>query len=184
MLTVARLIEKKGVDLVPAAARLLLDEGLALEWQVVGDGPLRDALEGDVAAARVGSVVTLTGPLSHSVVRERLARATVFVLPCRRASGGSADALPVVLLEAMAAGAPVVTTPVGGITELVEQDVNGLVVPENDPRALATAVARVLVDAPLRERLTAAGLRTAAELELARSVRVLRELFERGPVTA
>ena len=184
MLTVARLIEKKGVDLVPAAARLLLDEGFALEWQVVGDGPLRDTLEGEIAAARVGSVVTLTGPLSHSVVRERLARATVFVLPCRRASGGSADALPVVLLEAMAAGAPVVTTPVGGITELVEQDVNGLVVPENEPRALATAVARVLVDAPLRERLTAAGLRTAAELELARSVRALRELFERGPVTA
>jgi glycosyltransferase involved in cell wall biosynthesis len=84
----------------------------------------------------------------------------------------------------MAAGVPVVTTPVGGITELVVQDVNGLVVPVNDPGALAAAVARVLADAALRERLIVAGLRTAAELGLERTVNSLRELFERGPVTA
>ena len=184
VLTVARLIEKKGVDLVPAAARLLLDEGFALEWQVVGDGPLREALEGDIAAAR--SARSSRSPARYPTPSLRTTR------PRRRCSsfpvGGSRVGRRT--RSRLFSSRPWLPAPRSsrhrwaGMTELVEQDVNGLVVPKNDPRALATAVARVLVDAPLRERLTAAGLRTAAELELARSVRVSRELFERRPVTA
>jgi len=82
-----------------------------------------------------------------------ISEAAVLAAPCIVGEDGNRDGLPTVLLEAMALGTPCVATPVTGIPEAVQADVTGLLVPEADPSALATAIARLLDDPPLRRRL-------------------------------
>ena len=84
---------------------------------------------------------------------EEYRRATVFCLPCRVARDGDRDGIPNVLVEAMACGLPVVTTAVSGIPELVADGVSGLIVPAEDPAALAEALARLQRDPGLAQRL-------------------------------
>ena len=95
----------------------------------------------------------LAGPLGQTALLAEYRRATVFCLPCRVAADGDRDGIPNVLVEAMACGLPVVTTGVSGIPELVVDGVNGLLVPSEDPQALAEAIARLHRDPALAERL-------------------------------
>jgi colanic acid/amylovoran biosynthesis glycosyltransferase len=176
VLSVARLIEKKGLGDLVQACGLLARRGLRLRLDVVGDGPLRSLLE--ETAARTGAVVGFHGALPHERVLELYRRAAVFCLPCVVASTGDRDGLPTSVLEAMALGVPVVTTAVNGLRELVVDGETGLVVPERDPEALAEALERLLGDGRLADRLAAAG-RDLVErrFSLERSVSLLRALF-------
>lgn len=129
VLAVGRDVPKKGLDtLVAAAGRL----GRRATVRVVSDRPPAPGVE-------------VTGLLPRAGVRAELARASVFALPCRRAPDGDMDGIPVALIEAMAAGLPVVTTPVSGIPELVDEEV-GWLVPPDDPDALAAALRAALDD--------------------------------------
>ena len=175
VLTVARLEEEKGLDVAVEAARILAERGLAVRWEIVGDGSLRESLAEQTRAAGVEARLTLTGALGHAAVRERYARATVFALPSRR------EALSVAILEAMAAGVPVVTTAVGGSPEIVRDGESGLLVPPDDPVSLAGALERALGDPALRARLAEAGRRVAESHDLGRTVASLRHLFGSGP---
>ena len=87
---------------------------------------------------------------------ERYAEADLFALPCIVGRDGNRDGLPVSIVEALACGVPVVATPVSGIPEAVRDGENGLLVPENDPEALAAAIRRLAEDGALRARLAAA----------------------------
>ena len=120
---------------------------------LVGDGPEREAVEAE--AHSLGLDVELAG--SRCDVAELLARADVFVLSSR------SEGAPISILEAMAAGLPVVASDVGGVPELVVDGVTGLLVPPGDPAALAAALERLLADAALRRRLGAAGRERAEE---------------------
>ena len=131
VLSVARLVEKKGLDDLIEACRLLGERGRAVRLEVVGDGPLRERLEH--AAASGGVDVVFHGALPQERVLPLFRRAAVVCLPCVVVSTGDRDGLPTSLLEAMALGAPVVSTPVGGIGELVLHEETGLLVPERDP---------------------------------------------------
>jgi colanic acid/amylovoran biosynthesis glycosyltransferase len=179
VLTVARLIEKKGLtDLVAACG--LLARGVRMRLEIVGEGPLRRTLE--EAAERSHTPVAFHGALPQEQVLDLYRRAAVFCLPCVVASTGDRDGLPTAVLEAMALGVPVVTTAVSGLGELVVHERTGLVVPERDPDALADALARLLADRDLAERLAADGrVRVERSFSLERSVTSLRSLF---PVTA
>src|SRR5205814_8018636 len=84
-------------------------------------------------------------------IAEHLAHATIFALPCTREADGGMDNLPTVIMEAMAAGLPVISTPLGGIPEMVEPGVNGELVPERDPEALSAAIERS-ISAPEQAR--------------------------------
>lgn len=179
VVTVARLIEKKGIgDLVEACARLH-DQGIGVRLEVIGDGPLRPNLE--QAAAAAGLDVAFRGALPHEEVLARVAGATVFCLPCVVAGTGDRDGLPTAVLEAMALGVPVVTTAVNGLADAVVDGDSGLTVPERDPAALAAALSRVLSDPALADRLGANGRRCVEErFALHRSVALLRRHFPTG----
>ena len=176
VLTVARLIEKKGLADLVAACGILGRRGVPHRLEVVGDGPLRRELE--EAAARNGVHARFSGALPNEEVVTRYRGATVFCLPCVVAESGDRDGLPTSVLEAMALGLPVVTTAVNGLAEAVLDGQTGLVVPEHDPDALADALERLLGNPALRDRL-ALGARdhVEARFSLAASVERLRSLF-------
>lgn len=161
ILGVGRLVAKKGFDVLVDACALLQERGVAFDALIVGqDDKGGDALRARIAAS--GVPVALPGALGPEALLAEYRRAGVLAMPCRLLPSDR-DGIPNVLVEAMAAGAPVVATAVSGIPELVEHEVNGLLVEPEDPRALADALLRVHHDPELMERLTAAGRATVRE---------------------
>lgn len=178
ILCVARLVEKKGVALLIAACGILRDRGLLFQCEVIGEGVLRPRLEALIQQSGLGDVVHLVGPATQAEVRNRYRLAHVFVLPCVVAADGDRDGLPVALLEAMACGLSVVTTPVTGIPEVVRDRENGLLVPPGDETALADAIALLMADASLARRLGASARpAVAAAFDRRHTVAALRAHF-------
>jgi colanic acid/amylovoran biosynthesis glycosyltransferase len=151
VLSVARLVDEEGLTDLVLACGLLAARGSDLRLEIVGEGPLREALE--ETAALTGAPVTLRGVLPRQKVQELYARAAVFCLPCVTASTGHRIGLPTSIIEAMALGVPIVTTAVNGLGTLVAHGCTGLVVPERDPCSLADALALLLADPELADRL-------------------------------
>ncbi|KUF10168.1 glycosyltransferase [Pseudoponticoccus marisrubri] len=163
---VGRLAGVKGVPVLLEALRALDPDGLRLT--VIGDGPDRATLEAQAA----GLPVDFLGYRSQSEVAEILATADLFVLP------SFAEGVPVVLMEAMAAQVPVVTTRIAGIPELVEHDVSGLLVPPGHATALAEALDALLADPERRRRMGAAGrAKVQADFNLSQEPAKLSALF-------
>jgi glycosyltransferase involved in cell wall biosynthesis len=128
---------------------------------IVGeDGDAADALRARVDAAGLGDAVRFLGAQPQDRLPQHYRWADVFVLPCRVMDDGDRDGIPNVLMEAMVFGLPVVTTPVSGIPELVEHDVNGLLVAPGDAAAVAGAIERAADDPLLRRRIAATARRT------------------------
>jgi colanic acid/amylovoran biosynthesis glycosyltransferase len=176
VLSVARLIEKKGLADLVAACGLLRLRGESPRLEIVGDGPLRGQLED--AAARLGIDACFRGALPQEQVLELMRRAAVFCLPCVVAADGDRDGLPTSVLEAMALGVPVVTTGVNGLAEAVLHERTGLLVPDRDPAALAASIERLLSDPELAARLSAEGRRhVERSYSLERSAALLRSHF-------
>ena len=156
LLCVARFQEKKGIDTLVAACAILRDAGVRFRLRLFGDGPLRAAVEADVAARGLGDVVHLGGSVPQEVVAREMREAHVFVMPCRQDARGDMDGIPTVFMEAMATGRPVISTAISGIPELVRDGETGLIVPPDDPAAVAAAVRRLADDPALRGRLASA----------------------------
>lgn len=155
ILSIGTLHEVKGqVHLVDAVARLAA-AGRDVSCRFVGDGPDRAMLEARIAAAGLAGRVTLVGPLARADVLAELARADVLVAPSVPTREGKREGIPIVLMEGMAAGLPVVASRLSGIPELVEDERSGLLVAPGDPAALAGALERLAVDPALRARLGA-----------------------------
>ncbi len=178
VLCVARLVEKKGLDVLLRGLALLARRGRPLRCAVVGEGPERQTLERLRTALGLESIVELPGTLAHEKVVERMRRSAVFALPARVAENGDRDALPTVLLEAMACGLPCVSTPVTGIPEIVEHLETGLLVPAGNPWALAEALDELFRRPDLGVRLGTAGRRRAERLfDRRRNVAILHAWF-------
>lgn len=156
VLFVGRLVERKGVHvllhaltLVPAAARVVVE--------IVGDGPERHALEISAATLGVASRVRFLGKVSDEALQRAYARASAFVLPAVTDARGDTEGLGVVLLEAMNWRVPVIASETGGITDIVQHERTGLLVPPSDAPALAGAIERLAADPLLAGRLGADG---------------------------
>lgn len=162
VLGLGRLVAKKGfgvlIDAWPAVLRAHPDAVLV----IAGYGDLREALERQATALGLGATVRFAGKLERARAAAYLAAADVFALPIVR---DGVDGLPNVLLEAMGAGRAVVASAIAGVTDVVEDGVHGLIVPERDPERLAQAIIRLLTDPALAGRLGAAA-RTRIEREL------------------
>lgn len=161
LLTVARLVARKGVDDVLDAVAQLVPERPSLRYVVVGDGPERARLEAHAAALGLGGHVRFVGTQSDAALASWYAAADVFVM-APRTQPPDVEGFGLVYLEAGAAGLPVVGTRSGGVPDAIADGETGLLVPEGDPAALAEAL-RTLLDRPdLRERFGAAGRASAA----------------------
>lgn len=153
ILSVGRLVEKKGFANLIKACRLLKDWGVNFNCEIVGSGPLGASLSDCVANLGLEKIVKLRGQKSHQELGHHYVRAMVFALPCVVADNGDRDILPNVLKEAMAVGVPVVTTGLEGIEELVTHQETGLLTNTGDIDGLAKCLQRLLADAELRRRL-------------------------------
>jgi colanic acid/amylovoran biosynthesis glycosyltransferase len=149
------------------AARLVRDAGVDFHWTFVGDGPLLEALKRDSSDLVDAGVVSWLGYVNNGDVVRRLASdADMLVQPCIPARDGDIDGVPVVLIEAMNLGVPVITTRVSGIPELVTDGVSGFVCEPSDYVAVAERI--VLLD---RSRVTGRSLGAAGRTKV-------RELFD------
>ena len=176
ILSVGRLIGKKGFDVLIEACAQVKEHGFRCE--IIGDGPLRDELQTVIDRHDMAGVVSLAGPLRQREIAARLSAATMFVLPCRIEPDGAMDNLPTVIMEAMAASLPVISTDVGGISEMISHGESGFIVPQNDAEVTAEAMAQLLRDRQLARDLGACGRKRCAELfSLEKNVRALRELL-------
>ncbi|MEA2481187.1 MAG: hypothetical protein QOJ07_3109, partial [Thermoleophilaceae bacterium] len=143
---VGRLVEKKGFGDLVAALALVPDAQLTL----VGEGPLRGALEAAAREAGVAARVTFAGRRSPAEIRALLESADALAMPCVVAADGDRDSMPVVVKEALAMEVPVVATDEVGLPELVRPEF-GRLAPPGDPAALAAAL-REPLDQPADER--------------------------------
>jgi glycosyltransferase involved in cell wall biosynthesis len=153
LLAAGRLVEKKGFDTLVSACAELRRRGVAFTCLIFGTGPLLGALRRQVAASGLDGVVELSGWAAPHQLLDEMDRAAVLAMPSRVTRGGDRDGIPNVVLEAMAAGLPVVATNVSGIPEAVIPEETGLLVEPADVRALADAIERALTDAQLSAAL-------------------------------
>jgi glycosyltransferase involved in cell wall biosynthesis len=154
-LGVGRLVEKKGFDVMVEACGILRSRDVAFEAVIVGEhGGHEEEIRRRIAALNLGDSVRLAGPMEQTRLFEEYRSAGVFCLPCRVLDNGDRDGIPNVLMEAMACGLPVVTTPVSGIPEIIRDGVNGRLVPPDDPAALADALLRIDSDRQLARSLS------------------------------
>lgn len=155
LLSVGRYIEKKGFpDLIQACAEL---RDLNFRCELTGEGAMAGELAKQIHDLQLTEKVHITGPKSETEIRTRLSQAALFVLACCKEKDGGMDNLPTVIMEAMAAGLPVVSTNLAGVPEMVEHERSGLLVEPNAPASLAKAI-RTLLESPE----TSASMATAA----------------------
>jgi len=163
VLGVGRLVRKKGFDVLVDACAELDRRGVPVEAAIVGpDGDHAGELRRRIRVLGLEDRVTLAGRMDQVSLCEEYRRADALAQPCRLLADDR-DGIPNVLVEGMACGVPVVATAVSGIPELVSDGVNGLLVPPDDPHALADALQRLWDDRLLARRLARAGAETVRE---------------------
>ncbi|HEY6802137.1 MAG TPA: glycosyltransferase family 4 protein [Pyrinomonadaceae bacterium] len=162
-LGVGRLVPKKGFDVLIEACRILHDRGVPVEAVIIGEhGEHEKDLRAQIQTLQLQDHVQLTGPMDQRGLFREYQKAGVFCLPCRVLENGDRDGLPNVLMEAMACGLPVITTSISGIPEIIKNDINGQLIPTDDPQALANAIQRISVDRQFSNKLAEAGRKTVS----------------------
>ena len=164
ILSVGRLIEKKGFATLIESCALLRDRGTRFRCAIVGEGPLEDELAKAIADRDLAGYVTLAGPKNFGEIRDLLAETSVFALACATEADGGMDNLPTVIMEAMAAGCPCVSTRLAGVPEMVTEGETGFLLEEGDAAGIADAIAKLLGDPDSARAMGDAGRTLCHEL--------------------
>jgi glycosyltransferase involved in cell wall biosynthesis len=176
---VGNYIEKKGHKYLIEACNILAQRGIDFSCSIVGDGSDRPALEALISRYGLNDRVKLTGALEQRSVRRLYRDSDIFALACVIARNGDRDGMPTVLIEAMACGIPVITTPVTGIPELVIDGETGFLVPQRDATALADTLQRLMSNAELRACVGQnARQRAVEDFDVQRNAAILVGLFQ------
>ena len=170
-MTVANLRPQKGYQVLLSAARTLADRGLPVRIAAVGSGPLRTTLEASHADLALGDRFQFLGPRAD--VLELLAGSDAFVL------ASLYEGLPVALMEATSVGLPIVATSVGGVPQMLEDEVDALLVPPGDPGILVEAMTRLAKDPELRERLGRRAKLRSSMFDIGQANRTVGEIYHR-----
>ena len=184
ILSIGRLVPFKGFEYLIDACAELTRRGLDFLCEIVGDGPLRDNLQAKIDELNLSSRVALLGSLSQSAIFEKLRATDIFTLASVVDRQGGSDIFPTVILEAMSAARPVVSTRLAGIPESVVHDETGLLVSSGDTVALADALEQLIRDPARRLRYGQAGrARMEHHFEIKKTVVPLLNLLERSCVS-
>lgn len=163
LLSVGRLVPRKGIDKTLEALPALLRRHADLHYIIVGSGPYRSRLEEMVSELGLTGRVTFTGPVDAGALTAHYALCDLFVLPNREMPDGDTEGFGLVFLEANACGKPVVGGRAGGVVEAVRDGHNGLLVDGNSVEAIGAAISRLLDDPALYDRIRAGGLEIARQ---------------------
>ncbi len=181
LVSIGRLAPTKGIEYALEAIRKLVDQGLALEYRIVGDGPRREELEAKAADLGLESVVAFEGAVGADRVVRILRESDILIAPSIVATSGQTEGVPNVLKEAMACGVPAIGTRVGGVAELIEHGTNGFLVPQKDPDAIADCI-RLILDQQdsLPEVLSRARASIERDYDLRRLNADLENVYQRA----
>ena len=157
IVAVGRLHWKKGYEFALEAVRRLMDDGIACEFTVIGEGEHRPAVEQAIRDLELENVVKLLGPQTSVRVRDEMQASDVLL------HAAVSEGFCIVALEAQAMQLPVVTSDADGLPQNVIDGVTGFVVPRRDPAALAAKLALLARDPSLRARMGEAGRRRASD---------------------
>lgn len=157
ILSVARLVEKKGISFALEAVKLLIEAGIKVRYAVIGDGPLRRALEANAALLGIAAHVSFEGSLDNEAVKQAMAAADVLIQPSITASSSDEEGIPVVLMEALASGLPVVAADSGAVREIIIDGETGVLVLPKDAPGIKEGVMRLLRDPSSRQSMSRAG---------------------------
>jgi glycosyltransferase involved in cell wall biosynthesis len=177
---VGRLVEKKGTEYLVRALAILKQQNIDVVVSIAGSGPLEQELK--QLAMSLGlddESLRFLGPLPHKDVASFIIGLDVFVLPCQIDGNGDMDGIPVVLMEAMLSGVPVISTYISGIPELIVDGETGILVKPQDSEALAEAILSMVSKNTLRKDLIEkAVLKVKNEFSLVSNVSKLNGLFK------
>jgi len=180
IMTVARMTSKKGLPTVYNALAILKRKGLLFQHNLIGDGDDRQKVLSLVKSLGLENESKWLGTLPHKYVLEHYRKADLFVLGSEIAENGDRDGIPNVFIESMAMGVPVVGTTVSAISELIESEKTGLLVPPANPEAMADAMLRLLQDHHLRSRvISAAREEVATHFDNRKLIRDLAKVLNR-----
>lgn len=176
---IARLVEKKGIDTLLNAMALLKKQGQSVELLIAGSGPLEDSLKSlSVSLGLTQKEVTFLGAIPHAEVAAFMKSLDAFVLPCREDANGDIDGIPVVLMEAMLTGVPVITSKLSGIPELVIDRETGLLIEQNGIEALVEAISLLIQDPTLQKSLVENAIsKVNQDFSLIANAKKLNDLF-------
>lgn len=177
ILAVGRFVPKKGFGLLVDALGQLKRDGFSFKASILGDGELWGSIQEQVNHLGLGDDVALPGAASAEQIRIAMSEADLLVCPSVEAGDGDRDALPTVLVEALGMHCPVVTTPIGGIAEIVDNGKAGALV-EPELQSLVEGIGALLRDPKLRQQFAIRGRsRAEALFDGEKSASTLRELF-------
>jgi glycosyltransferase involved in cell wall biosynthesis len=178
ILSVGRLVPKKGFADLIAACALLREQGIGFQCAIVGEGPLRAELAADIARRGLTQQVRLLGAMTHGELAKFYHQADIFALAPQIIANGDRDGIPNVIVEAMASGVPVVSTAVSGIPEVVRHERTGLLVPSESPAAFAEALRQLIGNPAIGVRLARAARELLeAELDCLETTQQLKTLM-------
>lgn len=184
LLTLTRLVERKGIDVVLEALPAIREAIPDVRYVVAGDGPDRDRLESLAGEHDVGDAVTFAGFVEEDRKWTLLAAADLFVMPNRKLPDGDVEGFGIVFLEANMVGTPVVGGRSGGAVDAIADGETGLLVDPRDVEGLADRIVELLSDDDRRQRMASEGLkRTSRWRDLEAGVAELADRFEAGPAT-
>jgi glycosyltransferase involved in cell wall biosynthesis len=181
ILSVARLVPKKGLSTVYRALRHLRGQGVDFRHTLIGDGDEREKVLSLIRDLGLSDVCRWLGTLSHESVLAHYEKSDLFVLGCKQAANGDRDGIPNVFIESMAMGVPVVGTRISAIPELIEDGKTGCLVPPGQPEKMAAAMLRLLTDNELRkEIIPAARARVLQGFDNRKLIRDLVQVYRQG----
>lgn len=176
ILSIGRLVEKKGIKYLIEACKLLKGD---FECSIIGEGILKEELQNLIKKLDLDDKVHIKGTMVNEDVLDELKKSSVFVLPCIEASDGDKDGVPVSLMESMAMQIPVISTDVTGIPELINNNVDGVIVRQNNPEKLAEAIIKIKDDKEFAERIRKKGREKIMEKhDIEKNVKKLVDVFE------
>ena len=178
VLSVGRLVEKKGFQDLLQALLIVKETGEPFHCTIYGDGPLWEQLKEWIEEHGMAGEVSLMGDCTQQELISIYQKATLFVLTPVQTDDGDRDGIPNVLVEAMAVGLPVITTAVAGIPELVDNDQNGLLYQPHDVEGISSGIIELLRNAEKRRQFGDAGSKKVREqFDITQAANRLKVLF-------